>query len=217
MLAHRLISPALRFKKYHIPPGRVKLVAARCQKVKIETEIPPMFLPILFIVFAFSFFADDAKPSLSGVLTLNAAICFGEEDRRREAVTSNFYLLDESLVISLRAAKFEPVDETSNEPLNTDEAFLSATANALLPSGSASADDFGIIGLLLADVISKHRKAEIKTDSNGIGRMRNIKPGKYYLFGASKSGDETFVWHFPVTINPGAQQIELDQYNAQVF
>ncbi|HEX8397654.1 MAG TPA: hypothetical protein VF644_10230 [Pyrinomonadaceae bacterium] len=97
---------------------------------------------------------------------------------------------------------------------NPNEAFLSAAAHALLQLS----DEGGITHQSVADLIAKHSKAEIITFSNGFRRVKSIKTGKYYLFGASKSAsDEIFAWHFPVVIKPGENKIELDQYNAEVF
>ncbi|HEX8397655.1 MAG TPA: hypothetical protein VF644_10225 [Pyrinomonadaceae bacterium] len=70
-----------------------------------------MILRILIIVLAFSFFGNQAKRDQFGSLALRAAILYGVEDETREPVKGSFYLLDESLIESLRKAKFEPVDE----------------------------------------------------------------------------------------------------------
>lgn len=132
----------------------------------------------------------------------------------RDPVDGSFYLLDGSLIESLRKAKFEPVDE-NGKLQTTDAAFLSAAAHALL--SSSDEDRAGLAAQPLSDLIAKHSKPEIIVFSNGFRRVKSIKTGKYYLFGASKSGDEIFVWHFPVVIKQGENKIELDQYNAEVF
>jgi hypothetical protein len=121
-------------------------------------------------------------------------------------------LLDESLIESLRKAKFEPVDD-SRKLLKSDAAFLEAAAHSLL--SLSDRNDSDISALMLGNLIAKHSKAEIVTFSNGFQRVKSIKTGKYYLFGSSKNGDEIFVWHFPVVIKPGENKIELDQYNAE--
>jgi hypothetical protein len=171
-----------------------------------------MFLQILIIVLAFSFFGDETKSNQFGSVVLSAAILYGDEDEVREPIQGSFYLLDESLIESLRKAKFEPIDE-NGKLLKSDEAFLSAAAHALLQLS----DEAGITHQSVADLIAKHSKAEIITFSNGFRRVKSIKTGKYYLFGAHFRGDEIIIWHFPVLIKPGENKIELDQYNAEVL
>lgn len=173
-----------------------------------------MFLQILIVVLAFSFIGDDTKQNQLGSVVLSAAILYGDEDETREPIKGSFYLLDESLIESLRKAKFEPVDDFG-KLLKSDEAFLSAAAHALL--SESDRNDSDVIALMLGNLIAKHSKAEIATFSDGFRRVKAIKTGKYYLFGASKSADEIFVWHFPVLIKPGENKIELDQYNAENF
>jgi hypothetical protein len=171
-----------------------------------------MFLQILIVVLAF-FGIDETKPNQFGSVQLQASIHYGDEDERSEPVEGSFYLLDESLIESLRRAKFEPVDE-NDRLLTTDEAFLSAAGHALLTTPQD--DDGGIITLLLSDLIKRHSKAEIKTYSNGrSSRLKSIKTGKYYLFGAFRKDGEIFVWDFPIVIKLGENKIVLDQYNAR--
>lgn len=88
-----------------------------------------MFLQILVVVLAFSFFGDETNSNQFGSVVLNAAICYGDEDEVREPVEGSFYLLDESLIKSLRKAKFEPVGE-NGKLQTTDEAFLEAATHA---------------------------------------------------------------------------------------
>ena len=49
----------------------------------------------------------------------------------------------------------------------------------------------------------------LKTNSVGEAKLKNIKPGNYYLIGASTLGQVGVVWSKPVQIRGGANDVSL--------
>ncbi|HEX8267391.1 MAG TPA: hypothetical protein VF596_18470 [Pyrinomonadaceae bacterium] len=155
--------------------------------------------------------ADETKPALNGSLSIKANVYFGDESEETEAVETSFYLLKDNLVTILKKAKFEPIDENDN--LLTDvEAFLTATAKAFIDDEENSL----FVSVLLNDNISRNKVAQITTNQSGLGSLKTVTVGNYYLFGMKRVEDEVFIWHHPIQIKSGKNRIELDQHNAEV-
>ena len=49
----------------------------------------------------------------------------------------------------------------------------------------------------------------LKTNSVGEAKLRNIKPGGYYLIGASTLGQVGVVWSKPISVRSGSNNISL--------
>lgn len=66
---------------------------------------------------------------------------------------------------------------------------------------------------------SGHRQAAGETNEWGMGVFAHLKPGRYYLFGFTRTErGETLVWHLPLKLKAGNNELELDQYNtANIF
>lgn len=144
-------------------------------------------------------------------LTVRANLYFGGEDQDSEPVTTDFYLLDQSLIAVLKRARFKPVFADGVKRRVRDEDYLEAAAKVLL---SQPDDEAALLALLINEQLARHQTAFAYTDGAGRGRFKAIRAGKYYLFGIKKIEDQTVVWHLPILVKPGGNAIELDQHNA---
>lgn len=151
--------------------------------------------------------------------SVRANIYFGDQDEEVFPLEdTEFYLLDESLVKILQAARFKPVFSDGKKHRATDEDYLEAAAQALTaPEKSQVSGEAEVIAFLIEDAIRKHRLSLARTNSFGRGYFKEIVPGNYYLFGIGTTDAEVFVWHLPVEIKSGVNFIEVDQNNAAVI
>ena len=106
-----------------------------------------------------------------------------------------FYLLDKDLESILREADFE--DKTGQGVVN---AFGLAV---LYPQRFPNVRETAL------GEINKHVVYDTLTDSSGKAQLKNVKPDSYYLFGITKTKTGFAVWSSPVTINPGANALNL--------
>ncbi len=160
------------------------------------------------------FQTDDVNPliQLKASLSIKANVYYGDEDEESFQVSTDFYLLDESLVKILKTAKFKPVFLDRKRHRITDEDYLEATAKAF---SSDKDEESQMVSLLIRNEITKHQISTAKTNYLGKGNFKAIKTGNYYLFAIAKTEDEVFVWNLPVEIKSGINSIEIDQYNAE--
>ena len=56
--------------------------------------------------------------------------------------------------------------------------------------------------------------ATVKTDAAGNAALPPMKPGNYYLFGLAPYEGKSLIWHRPVGVSPGPNNVFLDQTNA---
>ena len=106
-----------------------------------------------------------------------------------------FYLLDEDLANILSDANLS--DETGQ---STTTAF---GMSIVFPS------KFSDTRKKALDAINKHVKYDVTTDSSGKAEMKSVKPGSYYLFAITKSGNGYAVWSSPVSIVPGNNVLNI--------
>jgi len=106
-----------------------------------------------------------------------------------------FYLLDESLDSILSDASLS--DETGQ---STTTAF---GMSIVFP------DKYNETRKKALDAINKRVKYSVTTDSSGKAEMKSVKPGSYYLFAITKSGNGFAVWSSPVSIVPGQNVLNI--------
>lgn len=147
-------------------------------------------------------------------LTFRANLYFGDQDEEIVPIEADFYLLDQSLVQILKAAKFEPVDSDDAPMRPTDEDYLEAAARALTSENDEEAE---VIVFLIKEAITRHQLSVARTGDFGRGKFRGIKEGKYYLFGVAKTESEVAVWNLPIQVEPGINSLGIDQNNAAVI
>ena len=56
--------------------------------------------------------------------------------------------------------------------------------------------------------------ATVKTDAAGNAALPPRKPGNYYLFGLAPYEGKSLIWHRPVGVSPGPNNVFLDHTNA---
>jgi hypothetical protein len=106
-----------------------------------------------------------------------------------------FYLLDKDLETILSDADINPV--------NGQTLKNSFGLSVLYP------DRYREINKKALDEINKHIKYDITTDSSGKAQMKDIKPGSYYLFAITKTGNGFAIWSSQIGINPGQNILNL--------
>ena len=106
-----------------------------------------------------------------------------------------FYLLDEDLASILSDANLS--DETGQ---STTTAF---GMSIVFP------DKYNETRKKALDAINKRVKYSVTTDSSGKAEMKSVKPGSYYLFAITKSGNGFAVWSSPVSIVPGQNVLNI--------
>ncbi|MDQ3179764.1 MAG: hypothetical protein M3Q33_04515 [Acidobacteriota bacterium] len=106
-----------------------------------------------------------------------------------------FYLLDESLESILSDADLS--DETGQ---STTTAF---GMSIVFP------DKYDETRKKALGAIKRHIKYNVRTDSSGKAEMKSVKPGSYYLFAITKSGNGFAVWNSSVSIVPGQNVLNI--------
>ncbi len=101
------------------------------------------------------FQTDDVNPliQLKASLSIQANVYYGDEDEESFQVSTDFYLLDESLVKILKTANFKPVFLDRKRHRITDEDYLEATAKAF---SSDKDEESQMVSLLIRNEITKH-------------------------------------------------------------
>ena len=74
-----------------------------------------------------------------------------------------------------------------------------------------------LLALLIYAKLAEHKSVKIETNAFGWEQNTVVCAGDYFLFGYGRFGDHILAWQVPVTITPGENTIELDQYNAEVI
>ncbi len=164
--------------------------------------------------------SDDVKPlsllnqPFKVSLTIQANVYFGDGDEETFPIAeTDFYLLDESFIKILQSANFKPEFSDGKHRKIKDEDYLQATAQAFI---STDDEESQLIALLIEKEISKHKVATVQTNYWGIGNLKKVKTGNYYLFAIGRTEDQVLVWNQAVKIVSGNNLIEIDQHNADV-
>lgn len=185
-----------------------------------------IFLLLPATVFSRRTSSDDIKPAAlpaqleKAELTVSTHIYQGDQDQISQPIEANFYLLNQSIIEILKKSGFTPVEEGSdNDGENTitkpdESAYLEALAGVLGGGGG----DAGLPDLLFWNAVKKHRiSAVLSSNMFGVGRSKTVLSGNYYLFGYAPVDDQIFIWNVPVYLSGGKNQLELDQYNAEIY
>ena len=126
------------------------------------------------------------------------------------------------------AARILPAGGDHSQKAGGDDSSLAETIGrtfypALAPAGKLnenSADEESKPAARSAARCPTRRPQSVKVEADKSGGRRNnpgLCAGEYFLFGYGRFGDDLLVWQVPVTILPGANAVELDQYNAEVI
>ncbi len=142
-------------------------------------------------------------------LTIAANIFFGDEDETAKPIEAKFYLLDQSIVAILQKNGFNPTDEKGNR-LSGEDNYYEALAKTL----TNDTEENALLNLLFWKAIKKHQIAFVKTNVQGIGKLRAVSQGRYYLFGCAQNEGEFFIWNLTVNLTGKDNRIEIDQHNA---
>lgn len=106
-----------------------------------------------------------------------------------------FYLLDKDLDNILSDADLS--DETGQ------------TMTTAFGMSIVYPNKFGETRKKALDAINKHVKYDVTTDASGKAEMKGVKPGSYYLFAITRSGNGYAVWSSPVSIVPGQNVLNI--------
>lgn len=87
----------------------------------------------------------------------------------------------------------------------------------VITSGEAADGENGLLALLIYAKLAETQSVKLETGIVGWRRNTAVCAGHYILFGYGRFGNDILVWEEPVTITPGANIMELDQYNAEVI
>ena len=74
-----------------------------------------------------------------------------------------------------------------------------------------------LLALLLYNKLAAAKSVKVEADNYGWRQNTALCTGDYFLFGYGRFGDHILVWQVPVKITPGANVVELDQYNAEII
>jgi hypothetical protein len=62
-------------------------------------------------------------------------------------------------------------------------------------------------------VARTHQVQGVRTDSNGRFEIKDLKPGKYFLFTRLQVFDEALVWMVPIDLTKASQKVDLSNHN----
>lgn len=175
----------------------------------------PLLIILVLLAFQMAFaHTGSAIPdhSAKSYLMINANIYYGAEDEQAVPIETEFYLLDESVIEILKQAKLKPSFPDGNRRQLTDEDYLQATVQALTANDAESK----VVRLLIENELAAHKFISVKTDSAGTA-YAPIPIGNYYLFGVGKASGQTLVWNTAIAVVDGRNNIEADQYNADLI
>jgi hypothetical protein len=184
-----------------------------------------IFLLLPVTVFSRRTNSDDVKPAAllaqleKAELTVSAHIYQGDQDQISQPIEADFYLLNQSIIEILKKSGFTPVEEGDDANggtiLKPDEAAYFEALAGVLASEDNNAE---IMNLIFWNAIEKHRHSVVvPTNLVGLGQSKTVRSGNYYLFGYAPVDDQIFIWNVPVYLSGGKNQLELDQYNAEMY
>lgn len=148
-----------------------------------------------------------ATADSSATLSIEAALIYQSGDVKPAARTA-FYLLDESPLDILTAAKVQPVQGVGDSNPQTRILFNLARLQ------SARCDDCPRFAADVQKAIAPHTVKAIATGFDGKGVFDSVKPGTYHLYGSWSVGENSVLWISKIELKVGATNIKLDQNNA---
>ena len=74
-----------------------------------------------------------------------------------------------------------------------------------------------LLALLIYAKLAEAKAVKVETNNFGWRQNTAVCTGDYFLFGYGRFGDHILVWQVPVSIMPGTNVVELDQYNAEII
>jgi hypothetical protein len=122
------------------------------------------------------------------------------------AATSALSEADLSEVVAQRSGSFGMARSRYRE--NTDRNSANYTADKILYL--IEVDNYaGEVGA----VVRKHQVQGVRTDANGHFEIKDLKPGKYFLFTRQHMFDEPLVWMVPVDLTNASLKVDLSNHN----
>ena len=70
------------------------------------------------------------------------------------------------------------------------------------------------VAAAIRNALASSSLARIKTNSVGRANLGNLKPGKYFVIGASTLGQVGVVWSKPISLSAGSNALSLDLRDA---
>jgi hypothetical protein len=138
---------------------------------------------------------DVRKPNQDiGTVKIEAKV-IGKSGDSQPVRNERFYLLDEDVETILAKAELEPIE--SNSLTN------SLGLSMIYP------ERYGQFNRTAMEIIRKHSKYNVSTDTGGKATIADIKPNTYYLFGIVKSKTGFAIWNSSVSVNAGENILTL--------
>jgi hypothetical protein len=128
----------------------------------------------------------------------------------RPVAGETFHLLDDDLSWVLNPKMRAIADE---QPAERRAEFLALTKKE---DALFYLYDLAVGGVEMREIqrkINAHTVKEVTTDSDGTAIFDNVTVGKFFVFGAVKTGDNLAVWDVPVN-HSGSETVTLDRNNA---
>ncbi|MCW5960339.1 MAG: zinc-ribbon domain-containing protein [Pyrinomonadaceae bacterium] len=130
----------------------------------------------------------------SGTIKIEAKI-LDEDGEEKTVKREKFYLLEKDLETVLREANIKSIDGQS---------LVNSFGLAIL-----NPSKYPEIRTKSLKAIEENMKFDAITDSSGMATLSGVKPGSYYLFGITKTGDGFAIWNSPVFVNSGQNSFVL--------
>lgn len=138
---------------------------------------------------------------------------------------------------NVKNEKNKAKSENLSNYLDNEEVFLEAAVRVIVSENNDKFDDISIFSslgfndflnknetessaenallyMLIQDRLKNYAKAEFSLNSEGVGKAKRIKSGKYFLFGYGWCDGEIVVWNLPVVIEFSNLVLEIDQHNS---
>ena len=185
------------------PTTNTRETTVRTDSQPNEVAVPPSSQPQQVIV---PQSAPPAAPPQTSETTITTV------DPNKSSVSLEAKIATKSgSVQSVRNEKFYLLDEDLNSILSdanlSDETGQSTTT--AFGMSIVFPDKYNDTRKKALDAINRHVKYNVTTDSSGKAEMKSVKPGSYYLFAITKSGNGYAVWSSPVSIVPGQNVLNI--------
>ncbi len=186
-------------------PTETRETTVRTDPQPNEVAVPPSSQPQQIIVPPSA--PVSAPPSAPPTETTIATIDPDKSSVKLEAKIST----KSGTVQSVKNEKFYLLDKDLDNILS-DADLSDETGQTMTTAFGMSIvypNKFGETRKKALDAINKHVKYDVTTDSGGKAEMKSVKPGSYYLFAITKSGNGYAVWSSPVSIVPGQNVLNI--------
>ena len=153
----------------------------------------------------------DTSPNLKDKLVLRCSLDFDavvtlQSGKNREALYTEFFLLNQSLFDLLS----EEINlSTYSEISSYEELWAQSRKSPYKFPGI-----FKQIRNLFLSQVSSGQGYRIRTDLNGFGSFKNVRPGLYFLAGTASLGTVGVTWNVPVYLRDGTNKTSLTLSNA---